>query len=135
MLYISSRVIVLELPERLNHAYARTFLGELRLVLESDRQRIVLDCSQVRYVDSAAIEMLMRGVREAMKGDGDLQLAAVTPPSGLIRDLLRVDGLFEMFETQEGAIQSLHALPTHAIPQNERYPSVYGSSGDLKAAS
>jgi len=125
----------MEVPARLNHADAGTFLGELQPLLESDRPRIVLDCSQVRYVDSVGLEMLLRWLQEAMKRDGDLKLAAVTPASGVILELLRVDRLFEMFETVEEAVQSLHGFPSHTIPQSMSYPRVHGALGDLKAAS
>jgi len=100
----------------------------LQPMLESDRPRIVLDCSQVRYVDSDGVEMLLRCVREAVKRDRDLKLAAVSPASGVILELLRVDRLFETFETTVEAVQSLHEFPSHAIPQSESYP-------DLKVAS
>jgi anti-anti-sigma factor len=126
----------MELPKRLSHADAGTFLSELQPLLESDRPRIVLDCSQVRYVDCAGVEMLLRRVQEAMKRDGDLKLAAVSPASGVILELLRVDRLFEMFETTEEAVQSFHAFPFPTLPQNEPYKqSVYGARGDLKVAS
>jgi len=111
------------------------FLGKLQQFLESDHPRIVLDCSQVRCVDSAGVEMLLRFLREAMDRDADLKLAAVAPASGVILGLLRVDGLFEMFETAEEAVQSLHGLPSHTILQSMSYPRVPRALGDLKAAS
>ncbi len=134
-MYTSGPVIVMELPERLKDADAGMFLGELQPLFESDHRRMVLDCSQVRCVDSAGVETLLRCLREAMQRDGDLKLAAVAPASGVILELLRVDRLFEMFETTEEAVQSLHAFPSPTIPQSEPYPSVYGAPGDLKAAS
>jgi anti-sigma B factor antagonist len=134
-MYSNGPVIVMELPRRLKHADAGTFLGELQQFLESDHPRIVLDCSQVRCVDSAGVEMLLRYFREAMKRDADLKLAAVAPASGVILGLLRVDRLFEMFESAEEAVQSLHAFPSHTIPQSMPYPRVHGARGDLKAAS
>ncbi|MFZ0798568.1 MAG: STAS domain-containing protein [Terriglobales bacterium] len=134
-MYTNGPVIVMELPRRLRHADAETFLGELQQFLESDHPRIVLDCSQVGCVDSAGVEMLLRFLREAMERDADLRLAAVAPASGVILRLLRIDGLFQMFETAEEAVHSLHGFPSHTIPQSMSYPRVSGALGDLKAAS
>jgi anti-anti-sigma factor len=135
-MYKSGPVIIMQLPERLDHTEGELFLSEVQPLLESDRPRIVLDCSQVRYMDSAGVEMLLHCVQEAMKRDGDLKLAAVSPASGVILELMRVDRLFETFETTDEAVQSFHAFPSYTPPQNEAYyPGGYGALGDLKAAS
>ena len=123
----SRPVIVMELPEQLNLEHAPAFLADLQPLLESDRPRIVLDCSQVRCVDSVGVEMLSCCVQEAMTRERDLKLAAVSPASGVIRELLRVDDLFEMFETTEEAVQSFHEVSFNTIMQSEPHPSIYGA--------
>jgi anti-anti-sigma factor len=131
----SGPVIIMQLPERLNHRDVQTCSSELDPILESDRPRIVLDCSLVQYMDSAGVEMLLHCVQEAMKRDGDLKLAAVSPAAAAILELMRVDRLFETFETTDEAVQSFHAFTMPAIPQTEPVPGVYGALADLKAAS
>ena len=79
--------------------------------------------------------MLLHCVQEAMKRDGDLKLAAVSPAAATILELMRVDRLFETFETTDEAVQSFHAFTMPAIPQAEPLPGVYGALADLKAAS
>jgi len=69
-------VVVMQVPEQLNLEQVPSFLQELAPLLESHRPRIVLDCSQVRYIDVAGIEMLLHSLEEAMKRDGDLKLAS-----------------------------------------------------------
>jgi anti-anti-sigma factor len=131
----SGPVIIMQLPERLNHRDVQTCSSELDPILESDRPRVVLDCSLVQYMDSAGVEMLLRCVQEAMKRDGDLKLAAISPAAATILELMRVDRLFETFETTDEAVQSFHAFTMPAIPQTEPLPGVYGALADLKAAS
>lgn len=128
-MHTSWPVIVMQLPEQLKHTNVETFLGELQPLLESDRPRIVLDCSQVRSMDRAAGEMLLRCVQEAMKRDGSLKLAAVSPASGVILELMRVDRLFETFVTTEDAVESFHPFSSRTGP------GIYGTLGDLKVAS
>ena len=47
-------------------------MQELGPLFEWHRPRIVFDCSQVRSIDSAGVEMLLHCLEEAMKRDGDL---------------------------------------------------------------
>lgn len=99
-------VVVMELPEHLTQAEAPAFLDELSPLLQTDRPRMVLDCSRLRHVDSAGVEMLLHCLQEAMKRDGDVKLAALPPESAIILELMRVDRLFEVFETTEQASRS-----------------------------
>jgi anti-sigma B factor antagonist len=131
----SGPVIIMQLPERLNQGNVQTCSSELDPILVSERPRIVLDCSLVQYMDSAGVEMLLHCVQEAMKRDGDLKLAAVSPAAATILELMRVDRLFETFETTDEAVESFHAFTMPAIPQTEALPDVYGALADLKAAS
>jgi anti-sigma B factor antagonist len=132
----SGPVIVMQLPEQLKREEVGPFLEELQPLLESDRPRVVLDCSQVRHMDSAGVEMLLRCMQEAMKRDGDLKLAAVSPESGVIMELMRVDRLFEVFNTPDEAVQSFQGLPAASVQQREPwYDSAYPALGDLEAAS
>jgi anti-sigma B factor antagonist len=133
-MYSSEVVTVMEVPARLNRAEAGTFLGRLQPLLQSDRARIVLDCSQVRYVDSAGVEVLSRCVQEALRRNGDLKLAAVSPASRVILELILADRLFETFETTGEAVQSFHSIPPHTIPQMQPYPGVFGPLVDFEVA-
>ena len=135
-MYSKGPVVVMELPEQLSHAHIRSLLRELQPFLESDRPRLVLQCSQVRHMDSAGVEMLLDCMQEAMKGDGDLKLAAVSPAAGAILELMRVDRLFEIFDTEREAVQSFDEFKSYATPPGEpSYSAAYRALGDLKIAS
>jgi anti-sigma B factor antagonist len=132
----SGPVIVMQLPEQLKRPEVAPFLDELQPLLESDRPRVVLDCSQVREMDSAGVEMLLHCMQEAMKRDGDLKLAAISPQAAVILELMRVDRLFEIFNTPDEAVQSFQGIPVLSAPQSEAwYTAPYGALGDLEAAS
>jgi anti-sigma B factor antagonist len=133
-MHTSRSVIVMQLPEQLTHMEVGKFLGELQPLLESDCPRMVLDCSQVWHIDSAGVEMLLHCVQEAMKRDGDLKLAAVSPASGTIKELMRLDRLLETFATTEEAVRSFQN-PPRPVPQRVLDSNMYGTSADLKAAS
>jgi anti-sigma B factor antagonist len=128
-------VIVMELPEQLNGADGKAFLQDLQPLLEVDRPRLVLDCSQVQCMDSAGIDVLLHCMDEAMKRDGDLKLAALSPSSAAILELMRVDRLFEVFETADEAARSFHAIATPESSTSLPWYSAAYQLSNLKSAS
>jgi anti-sigma B factor antagonist len=134
-MYTREPVIVMELPEELNRAEAKTFLNELEPLLENDRPSVVLDCSQIKHMDSAGVEMLLYCLEKAMKRDGDLKLAAVPPASAVIMELMRVDRLFEVFSSCEEAVRSFQLVAPASSAQNQPWYGTAQVLTDLKAAS
>src|ERR1700691_2064033 len=94
-------VVVMELPAMLDAIEGPAFFNEVSPLLENDRPNLVFDCSQLRHVDSAGIEILLQCMEEAMKRDGDVKLAVVSPACEAILELMRVDRVFEMFASTE----------------------------------
>ena len=132
----SGPVVVMQMPEHLNSEGARTFLQEMEPLLETHRPRIVFDCSQVRYMDSAGVEMMLHCLEEAMKRDGDLKLAALSPESEVILELMRVARVFEAFATSDGAVRSFNAVPAEGVSQDAPcYATFFGDMGAVKQAS
>jgi anti-anti-sigma factor len=125
----------MELPETLNHLEGKRLVDELQPLLESHRPRIVLDCSQVQQMDSAGIESLLYCMEQAMKRDGDMKLAAVSPASATIMELMRVDRLFEVFESVDAAARSFQAAAVPEVHQNLPWYSAGFGLSDLKTAS
>jgi anti-sigma B factor antagonist len=132
---VQSPVIVMELPENLEDVEASAFFEELQPLLEVDRPRIVLDCSQVEHMDSAGIEMILNCMGEAMKRDGDVKLASLSPASAAILELMRVDRLFEVFDTSEEAIRSFQAVTLPEVSESLPWYSAGYGLADLKSAS
>lgn len=79
--------------------------------------------------------MLLNCMAEAMKRDGDIKLASLSPASAAILELMRVDRLFEVFDTSEEAVRSFQAVALpDASPSLPWYSGGYGLA-DLKSAS
>jgi anti-sigma B factor antagonist len=129
----SRPVVVKRMPDKLNLRQARTFLREVQPFLQSDRPQIVFDLSQVRQMDAAGVDMLLHCMSEAMKRDGDLKLAAISPHAMIILELTRTDRLFEIYETSTDAARSF----TYFLPNAMRHaasltfpPSVPSADSD-----
>ncbi len=99
-------VTVTQLPDALDIRSGRAFFKELEGRMNIDRPCIVLDCSKVRQMDRFAIHMLLCCLEEAMKRDGDVKLAAVSPSAREALEMTRVDRLFEIYETETEAVNS-----------------------------
>ena len=131
----SGPVIVIQVPEQLHAAEVCNFMQELGPLLESNRPRIVFDCSQIRSLDSAGVEMLLHCLEEALKRDGDLKLAALSPQADVILELMRVARVFEAFPTSEEAVRSFTTVPADALGQPAAWhPTVFGELGVVKQA-
>jgi anti-sigma B factor antagonist len=128
----SRPVIVMQVPEQLYESEASAFRQELKNLLHRERPRIVLDCSGIKHIDSSGVEMLLLCMDEAMKRDGDVKLAAVAPGSAVILELMKVDRLFEVFDSAEEAVRSFHGFSLYEIPQPQAWTE---EAGEFKAAS
>jgi anti-anti-sigma factor len=116
---ISGRpVVVKQLPEKLSVEQGRMFFMEVDPILNVDRPRLVLDCSNIRQLDSAGIQVLLHCLEEAMKRNGDVKLAAIPPEAVAILELTRVGGLFEAFDDVAAAVNSFYQFPIHTFQQD-----------------
>ncbi len=71
-----------------------------------DRSRVVVDLSRVNFMDSAGLSGLMSCLRQVAEAGGDMKLCGVTDEVRLLFDLIRLQRIFEMFDTTEVALLS-----------------------------
>jgi anti-sigma B factor antagonist len=113
----SRPVVVKRMPERLNVRTSREFLRDVQPFLTTDRPQLVFDLAQVKQLDAAGVEMLLRCMSEAHKRDGDLKLAAVSAAAGVVLELTRTERLFEIYETSTDAVRSFSGFLPNAMKQ------------------
>lgn len=113
----SRPVVVKRMPERLNARTSREFLRDVQPFLTTDRPQLVFDLAQVKQLDAAGVEMLLRCMSEAHKRDGDLKLAAVSSPAAVVLELTRTERLFEIYETSTDAVRSFSGFLPNALKQ------------------
>jgi anti-anti-sigma factor len=113
---ISGRpVVVKQLPKKLSVEQGRMFFLEVEPCLMGDRPRMVLDCSELRQLDSAGIQVLLHCLEEAMKRNGDVKLAAIPRAAAEILALTGVDQLFEAFDNTFDAVNSFYQFPAYVF--------------------
>jgi anti-anti-sigma factor len=111
----SRPVIVKRMPMRVNLKAARNLFREIQPILRIDRPQVVFDLSQVRQMDAAGVDMLLQCMAQAMKRDGDVKLASVSPEAAVILELTRTDRLFEIYETSTDAARSFSGFLPNAM--------------------
>lgn len=102
-------------PERLDLKQARKFIREVQPFLRSDRPQIVFDLSPVKQIDAAGVDMLLHCMGEAMKRDGDVKLASLSPQASVILEMTRTDRLFEIYENSTDAARSYSGFLPNAL--------------------
>lgn len=81
------------------------FKASMRDVLTESR-RLVLDFTDVRFLDSAALAALLWILRNVETHGGDVRLCRAAPQVRAVLELVRLDQLIEMFSTAEAAVRS-----------------------------
>lgn len=101
-------VTIEQLPEITSENQGRHFLGRIRDRMKERRPSLVLDCSGLSQVDKPALRLLLSCLEEAMKRNGDVRLAAVSPSAHAMLKVIGADRLFQIFPSNVDAENSFH---------------------------
>jgi len=118
----SRPVVVKRIPERMDLPHSRRFMREVQPLLDADRPQIVFDLSSVRRLDAAGVETLLRCMNLAMRRDGDVKLAALSPESAVVLELTRAGRLFEIYESSTDAARSFTYFLPNTLRQDGDQP-------------
>lgn len=112
-------VAVRKLPEQMSGAQRQQVYSDLEACINVDRPAVVLDCSMLRHVDSSAVHLLLCCLEEAMKRNGDIRLAAVTPELKAVLRTAEVESLYLSFDTVGEAIESFRRPQIDSIQMQD----------------
>ena len=129
----SRPVVVKRMPDKVNRQEAQKFFADVQPFVTSDRPQLVFDLSQVKQLDAAGVEMLLRCVAEVMKRDGDLKLASPSRQASMVLELTRTDRLFEIYASSTEAARSFSGFLPNAMQSISAYPRS-GADGTQMAA-
>ncbi len=110
-------VIVRQIPEAMNGTKLRNFMHECESCLDVDRPCLVLDCSKLTDVDLQVTHLLLTCLEDAIKRNGDVRLACLSPGARAKLDSIGVSSLFEMFDSAPEAIHSFYSGPSSWPPR------------------
>lgn len=97
-------VLIIELPARLNAAGIATIEQELADTIDRHRGKVLADMSEVNFVASLALRMLLTNLRTIQPLGGDLRLYGLQPQIAEIFRKSRFDTLFKIYPDRETAL-------------------------------
>ena len=85
---------------------AKEFNDLLHKFLDEGKKNVVLDLSQVTFMNSSGLGMLISGLTTMKKGDGHLKLAGTTEKIQSLLVITKLTTIFESYETLDEAVKS-----------------------------
>ncbi|GAB4442768.1 MAG: STAS domain-containing protein [Chloroflexi bacterium OHK40] len=97
-------VLVIELPPRLDAVGVAALESQLAEAVTAHKGKVLADMSQVNFVASLALRMLLSNLKVLQPLGGDLRLAALQPQIAEIFRKSRFDTLFKIYPDRESAL-------------------------------
>lgn len=99
------KVLVVELSGRLD------LDAEYELMKSSDswlrgKPHIVIDCTNIDFIDSSGLGLLLRILKRAINDKRDIRLAAINEQVRMLFEITRADKVFQIFPTVKEAVRS-----------------------------
>ncbi|MGB5895572.1 MAG: STAS domain-containing protein [Ignavibacteriaceae bacterium] len=85
---------------------ANDFHEAIENAIERDKKKIVVDLSNVKFISSWGIGILMYGYTTATNKGGEFKLAAVSEKIIEILKKTKLDGIFDKYASVEEALKS-----------------------------
>ena len=87
----------------LDAASSKVFKTEIGPVL-TDRKKVVFDLGELDFVDSSGLGALLSCLRQLNGQGGDLKLCNLTKPVRALIELVRMNRVFDIFNSREEAV-------------------------------
>lgn len=102
-------ILVIELPARLDAVGVAALEAQLNETVTAHKGKILVDMSQVNFVASLALRMLLTNLKAVQPLGGDLRLAGLQPQIAEIFRKSRFDTLFKIYPDREAGLATFKA--------------------------
>ena len=85
---------------------AEDFHNAIQTFLEEGRKNIIIDMSDVSFVDSAGLGILVRGYTTLKNAGGEMKLAGISNKVEGVLAITKLNSVFEQYKTVEEASNS-----------------------------
>ncbi|MEM9638558.1 MAG: STAS domain-containing protein [Pseudomonadota bacterium] len=92
--------------DRIDAAVALEFKDAMREQTENSPATVILDLSQVQFIDSSGLGAIVAAMK-SLGTDRKMALAGLTPTVERVFQLTRMDTVFSVFTTLDGALDEL----------------------------
>ncbi len=98
------KIVVLAPTGRLDITTAWQFRLRLQESISAASPHVLVDLSEVNFIDSSGLTSLVAGMRDADKVDGSFRICNVHPEAKLVFEVTMMDSVFDIYDTEEEAI-------------------------------
>jgi len=91
--------------DELDASNSGEFKRDIAPVLQS-QTKLVLDLSQLRFVDSSGLGAMLSCLRQLSAKGGDLKLSGMSKQVRALFDLVRMHRIFDIYGTKEDAVHA-----------------------------
>jgi len=102
-------VLVIKLPSRLDAAGLSVIEREFSEAVAAHKGKVLADMSDVNFVASLALRMLLMNLKSIQPQGGDLRLAGLQPQIAEIFRKSRFDTLFKIYADRDAALTAYAA--------------------------
>jgi len=99
-------IITLEIKGNLIGSSNNLLNDELLKLIDRDNVKLIINLKQVAQLDSYALGILASSGSEIQQKGGDLKFAELQPFVATLFNMMRMNDIFDLFETYEEALQS-----------------------------
>lgn len=96
-------ILVADIEGRLDTQTSGPALEELLLMVESGRDKVLLNLAKLEYLSSAGLRVILQTAKQLQSADGQLKLCHA---DGLVKEVMRTSGfdsLINVYETEQDA--------------------------------
>lgn len=101
------QVLVAATQDRVDGSNASAFQDALQAVIGETDRAVVLDMSQLTYISSAGLRVILMVAKTLQKQDGNL---AVCSLSGPVREVFQISGFDKIIQTHDSQDAAIAAL-------------------------
>jgi anti-sigma B factor antagonist len=106
---VSEKAAIVSFPvDNLDAGNVKQFRDAIQSVT-ADREIILLDMSQLKFIDSSGLGALLSCLRAMNGKNGQLRLFSMTKPVKALFELVRMHRIFAIFGSREEALEDIAA--------------------------
>lgn len=106
---LDDRTRIIEASGEIHVSTAPRFSERLNAALAEDRTLLVLDFTEVEFIDSTGLSVLLNALRRVTRKRGALSLVCTNPTVLRLFEITRLDSTFDIVATRDEALQRVQA--------------------------
>lgn len=97
--YLSQKVVLAPITGRFDAHQVPKIQKEIDAALATGANTVIMDLTDVNFVDSSALAVMVRAMKHCRERGGELILCGLRQPVRIIFELTRMDKAFRIFDT------------------------------------